>query len=221
MATSRLLNDLARSFEQSAPAWSVHIESIGGVDAARRIRDGEQLDVIVLAANVMQQLENEGWVMAGTRADVVRSGVAIAVRKGLPRPAIATEEDVKQAVLGAGKVCYSSGPSGDYLKRLFDRWNIAAQIADRTLEAKPGVPVGKLVAAGEADLGFQQLSEFLEIDGIDIVGPLPPDIQTMTVFTAGIGARSLHADGARAFIAHLTAPAATHIKEWLGMEATS
>ena len=201
MATRQLLTDLSRSFEQTAQ-WNVEIESMGGVDAARIIRDGKAIDVIVLASNVMEQLENEGWIVAGTRSDVARSGVAIAVRSGLPHPAIASEEDVKQAVLEAGKISYSTGPSGDHLKRLFARWNIAELIADRTVEAKPGVPVGQLVARGEADLGFQQLSEFLDVDGIDIVGPLPGDIQTITVFTAGVGTQSAHPDGARAFVAH-------------------
>ena len=149
MATRQLLADLSRSFEQIAP-WSVEIESMGGVDAARLVRGGKAIDVIVLASNVMEQLENEGWVAPGTRADVARSGVAIAVRSGLPHPAIASEEDVKQAVLGGGKICYSTGPSGDHLKRLFERWNIAELIADRTVEAKPGVPVGQLVARGDS-----------------------------------------------------------------------
>jgi molybdate transport system substrate-binding protein len=166
----------------------------------------------------MEQLENEGWIVPGTRSDVARSGVAIAVRSGLPRPAIASEEDVKKAVLGAAKISYSTGPSGDHLKRLFERWNIADLIADRTVEAKPGIPVGQLVARGDADLGFQQLSEFLGVDGIDIVGPLPADIQTITVFTAGVSTRSAHPDGARAFVAHLISPETQAAKRKLGME---
>jgi molybdate transport system substrate-binding protein len=147
--------------------------------------------------------------------------VAIAVRSGLPRPAIASEEEVKQAVLGAGNICYSSGPSGDHLKRLFERWNIADRIADRTVEAKPGVPVGQLVARGEADLGFQQLSEFLGVAGIEIVGPLPAAIQTITTFTAGVSTRSAQPDGARAFVAYLVSPATQAVKQQLGLEAAS
>ena len=218
MATRQLLADLARSFAQIAP-WSVEIESIGGVDAARKVRGGAAVDVIVLASNVMEQLEKEGWIASGTRSDIARSGVAVAVRSGLPHPPIASEEDVKQAVLGAAKISYSSGPSGDHLKRLFERWNIAERVADRTVEAKPGIPVGQLLARGDADLGFQQLSEFLDVDGIDIVGPLPADIQTTTIFTAGVGARSAHPDGARAFVAHLISPQTEAVKQQLGMEA--
>jgi molybdate transport system substrate-binding protein len=218
MATRQILTDLSRSFAEVAP-WRVEIESIGGVDAARQVRGGKAVDVVVLASNVMEQLENEGWILAGTRSDVARSGVAIAVRAGLPHPAIETEEDVKRAVLAAGKISYSTGPSGDHLKRLFERWNISELIADRTVEAKPGIPVGGLVARGDADLGFQQLAEFLGVDGIDILGPLPADIQTMTVFTAGVGKAAAHPDGARAFLAYLLSPATHVLKQRLGMEA--
>jgi len=220
MATRQLLSDLSRSFAQTAP-WNVEIESMGGVDAARLVRGAKAVDVIVLASNVMEQLESEGWVVPGTRSDIARCGVAIAVRAGVPRPALAREEDVKQAVLTGGRVCYSTGASGDYLKRLFERWNIASLIADRTVEAKPGVPVGQLVARGEADLGFQQLSELLDVDGIDIVGPLPPEIQTITAFTAGVGTHSAYPEGARAFIAYLISPETQAAKHQLGMEAAA
>jgi molybdate transport system substrate-binding protein len=218
MATRQLLADLSQPFMKIAQ-WNVEIESIGGVDAARQVRDGKAIDIIVLASNVMEQLENEGWIVPGTRADIARSGVAIAVRSGLPHPAIANEEDVKNAVLAAGKISYSTGASGDHLKRLFDRWNIAQLIADRTVEAKPGTPVGQLLARGDADLGFQQTSEFLGVDGIDVMGPLPASIQTITAFTAGVSTKSAHPDGARAFIAHLISPETQAAKQKLGMEA--
>jgi molybdate transport system substrate-binding protein len=218
MATRQLLADLSRAFEQTAP-WKVEIESKGGVDVAKEVRGGKPVDIVVLASNVMEQLEKEGLIVPGTRADIASSAVAIAVRSGLPHPAIASEEDVKQAVLGAAKISYSSGPSGDHLKRLFEKWNIAEQVAERTVEAKPGIPVGSLVARGDADLGFQQLTEFLGVDGIDIIGPLPANIQTITTFTAGVSTRSAHPDGARAYIAHLVSPETETAKQKLGMEA--
>jgi len=167
----------------------------------------------------MHQLESEGWVIHGTCSDVACSGIAIAVRSHSPRPAIATADDVKRAVLESGKISYSSGPSGDYLKRLFQRWNISEAIADRTVEAKPGIPVGDVLARGEADLGFQQLSEFLGVDGIDVVGPLPADIQTTTVFTAGVGSRATHPDGAHTFIEYLGASEMQAMNPQFGLEA--
>jgi molybdate transport system substrate-binding protein len=218
MATRPLLTKLSQSFSRVEP-WIVEMKSMGGVDAAGLVRAGSALDVVVLAANVMEQLESEAWIVPGTRFGIARSGVAIAVRAGLARPPIASEDDVKDAVLAAAKIAYSSGPSGDHLKRLFARWNIADAIADRTVEAKPGIPVGQLLARGEADLGFQQLSEFLEVDGIDILGPLPATIQIMTVFAAGVATRSTHPDGARAFVDYLVLPETEAIKRQLGMEA--
>jgi molybdate transport system substrate-binding protein len=218
MATRRLFGELVPSFERLSGV-KVAIESIGGVDAARRIRDGEAVDLIVLASNVIEQLEAEGFIVAGTPTNLASSGVAVAVRAGTPRPAIGSEDEVKRAVLGGGTICYSSGPSGNHLKRLFERWGIAAEVADRTIEAKPGVPVGRLIAEGTADFGFQQLSELLDVPGIAIVGPLPPAIQTMTLFTAGIGRAATNADGARALIAFLAAPETAAVKHELGMEA--
>lgn len=218
MATSRLLTELGAGFALQG-AWAPAIEAVGGVDAARRVRAGEPFDVVVLAANVMETLEREGWIVPGTRAGVARSGVAIAVRAGLPHPPVATADDVRRAVLGAAKIGYSSGPSGDHLKRLFADWGIAEQIVGRILEAKPGVPVGGLVARGEADLGFQQLSELQDVPGIELLGMLPDDIQTLTVFTAGVGAHAAHPDGAGALIAHFVAPETRATKQRLGMDA--
>jgi molybdate transport system substrate-binding protein len=220
MATRQLLNDLSETFEQNAP-WKLEIESMGGVDAAKHVRAGKVVDIVVLASNVMEKLESEGHIVAGSRGDVARSGVAIAVRSGLPHPAIATEDDVKNAVLAAAKISYSTGPSGDHLKRLFQKWGIAAAIADRIVEAKPGIPVGALLAGGDADLGFQQLSEFLDVAGIDVLGPLPADIQAITIFTAGVSATASHPDGARAYVAHLVSPVAAAAKVKLGMEAAT
>jgi molybdate transport system substrate-binding protein len=218
LATRRLLLDVSKSFSQIAP-WGIDIESMGGVDAGRFVRGDKPIDLVVLPSHVMEQLEDEGWVDPGSCFDIARSGVAIAVRSGLPRPAIATENDVKQAVLDARKICYSAGPSGDHVKRLLKRWNIADAIADRTVEATSGVPVSQLLTSGEADLGFQQFSEFLDVDGIDIVGRLPANIQAITVFTAGVSSRAEHRDGARAFIAYLTSPATQAAKQRFGMEA--
>jgi molybdate transport system substrate-binding protein len=146
---------------------------MGGVDAARRIRAGESTDVIILASNVIEELETEGHVVSGSRKDFARSGIAIAVPSGAQRPSIGDEDAVKQATVSARRICYSTGPSGNHLKRLWQRWGILDVISDRAMQAPAGVPVGTIVANGEADLGFQQLSELLQVRGIDIVGPCP------------------------------------------------
>jgi molybdate transport system substrate-binding protein len=217
MATRQILADLAGAYEQRT-GRRVAIEAVGGVEAARRVRAGEPTDVVVLASKVMEQLEAEGHLVPGSRADFARSGIAVAVRSDAPRPNIGDEESVKRAILEASKICYSTGPSGDHLKRLWERWGIAEAVSQRALQAPPGVPVATVVARGEADLGFQQLSELLNVPGVEIVGPLPPEIQAVTVFSAGVSSTSSQQDEARALVAYLTSPDADTAKRQHGME---
>ena len=217
MATRAILADLAESYEQRS-GRRVAIESVGGVDAARRVRAGEPFDLVVLASAVMEQLEAEGHVAASSRTAFAISGIAMAVPTGTPRPDVEDEEAVKNAILRARKVCYSTGPSGDHLKRLWERWGIADAMAARALQAPPGVPVGALLAQGEADLGFQQLSELMNVPGVEILGPLPQEIQAVTVFSAGVSRASSQPDEARALIAYLTSAEAAEVKRRHGME---
>jgi molybdate transport system substrate-binding protein len=212
MATRQVLAELVAGWGKP-----VSIESVGGVDAAKRVQAGECFDVVVLASTAIDKLIAEGHLQPG-RVDVVRSGVAVAVRAGAPRPDIATEEALRQAVLAAGRISYSTGPSGVHLANLFERWGIAAQIKDRIVEAPPGVPVGSLVARGEVELGFQQLSELMHLEGIEVLGPLPSAVQVLTTFSAGVGVRSTRSDAARDFLAYLASPAAAEAKRRHGME---
>ena len=163
MATRALLADLARAYEQQT-GTTVAIESVGGVDAAKRVQAGEAFDAVFLASDAIDRLIASGHV-SGPRADLVRSPVAIAVREGAPRPDVSSEAALKAAVLAAPRVSYSTGPSGVHLQKLFERWGIAAEIAPRIVQAPPGVPVGSLVARGDVDLGFQQLSELMHLRG--------------------------------------------------------
>jgi molybdate transport system substrate-binding protein len=191
---------------------------VGGVDAAKRVRAGERLDVVILAANVIDQLVSEGRALPGSRVDLVRSGVAIAVQAGAPRPDIGSENAVREAVRRASSVSYSTGPSGDYLAKLFERWGIADEIAGRIVKPPPGIPVGRLVAEGSVELGFQQLSELMFLPGIAVVGPLPPAIQHVTTFSAGICATTSRADEARRLLAFMASPATAEAKRRQGME---
>ena len=217
MATRQILADLAESYEQRT-GRQVVIQSMGGVEAARRVRAGEPADIVVLASKVMEQLEAEGHLVSGSRVGFARSGIAMAVPSGVQRPSVSDEASVKQAILDARRICYSTGPSGDHLKQLWERWGIAGSISQRAIQAPPGVPVGEIVARGDADLGFQQLSELLHVPGIEIVGPLPPEIQAVTVFSAGISTTSSQREEARALVAYLTSPEAEAAKRQHGME---
>jgi molybdate transport system substrate-binding protein len=214
MATRRILADLARDYESQTGA-RVEIRSMGGVEAAKLVRAGEATDVVVLASKVMGALEAEGRLAKGETRDFARSEIGIAVRVGLALPSVADEQAVRQAMLSARQICYSTGPSGDHLKALCEKWGVPLA---RTLVAPPGVPVATLVANGEADLGFQQLSELLDQPGIEIAGPLPPEIQAVTVFSAGISTNSLDLEGARAFVAYLASAETSDAKRRQGME---
>lgn len=185
MATRQLLAELTAAYTAST-GQLVSIESVGGVDAAKRVLAGEAFDVVILASDAIAKLVASGHLHADSVTDLVHSGVAIAVRAGTPQPDIHSEDAVRQAVLAAPTLGYSTGPSGVALAKLFEHWGIAEQIKDRIVTAAPGVPVGSLVAKGEVALGFQQLSELIHAPGISIVGPLPAAIQITTIFTAAM-----------------------------------
>ena len=138
----------------------------------------------------MASLEAEGRLVMGSIMDFARSEIAIAVRAGSPRPDVASEEAVRQAMLKAKRICYSTGPSGDHLKALGEKWGVTESVLARALVASPGVPVASLVARGDADLGFQQLSELVGQPGIEVIGSLPPEIQAVTLFSAGVSSTS-------------------------------
>ena len=169
---------------------------MGGVEAAKLVRSGEATDVVVLASKVMESLEAEGLIAKGSIVGFARSEIAIAVRAGSPRPGVASEEAVRQAMLEARRICYSTGPSGDHLKALGEKWGVTDSVLGRALAAPPGVPVASLVARGDADLGFQQLSELIGQPGIEIVGALPPEIQAATLFSAGVSSTSVDREAA-------------------------
>lgn len=218
MATKPLLADLVALYRQQTPGVLVQVESVGGVDAARRVEAGEAFDGVVLANNAIDKLIASGHVLADSRTDLVHSGVAVAVPAGAPVPDISSEEALKAAVLAAPTLGYSTGPSGVQLARLFEAWGIADQIAPRTVQAPPGVPVGSLVARGEVALGFQQLSEMMGVPGITLVGGLPRAVEIITTFSGSVSATCQSTGAMRALLDFWQSPACDALKRRHGMD---
>ena len=217
MATRQLLAELADAYRQQTGA-DVRFESVGGVDAARRVEAGEAFDLVVLASDAIDRLVAAGRALAATKTDLVHSGVAIAVRAGSPRPDVASEEALKRALLAARSVGYSTGPSGTALLKLFERWGIGDEIRGRLVQARAGVPVGELVASGEVEVGLQQLSELMHLPGIDVIGAMPPGTEIVTTFSAARCAASTQPDAADAVLRFLRSPAAADAKRRHGMD---
>lgn len=216
-ALKEVVLDVVPAFEKSS-GHKVTTIWAGTEGITKRISGGEVVDIVLIAAPNIDKLISEGRLVAGSRADVAKSGIGVAVRAGLPKPDISSGEAVKKAVLAAKSVAYSSGPSGFYLADLLKKMGIADQIKDKVKQTPSGVQVGEVMARGEADLGFQQISELRHLKGIDYLGPLPADIQHITVFSAGLHTAATAPDAAKALIKFLTGPEAGLIIRRSGME---
>ena len=217
MATRLVLAELSAAYERRS-SDSVRIESVGGVDAAKRVHSGESFDVVFLASDAIDKLVAGGSVLADSKVDLVRSPVAVAVGAGMPRPDISSEEALRGAVLAARSIGYSTGPSGVALIRLFEQWGITAQLRGRVMQAPAGVPVGAMVAKGEVALGFQQLSELMPIEGVDVLGTLPDPVQIVTVFSGAVCAASHQPESVRAMLDFMASPEMADVKRRHGME---
>jgi len=209
--------ELVPEFEK-AIGHTVVTSFIGSADIVKRMKAGEGVDLVILAANAVDDLIQLGKVVPGSRVDLARSGVGAAVRAGAPKPDISSGDALKRALLAAKSIGYSSGPSGAYLAKMFERMGIADELKPRIRQTPPGVAVGDLVARGEVEIGFQQLSELLSVAGVDVIGPLPPDVQQITVFSAGLHVRSKGPDAAKALVRFLTSPASVPAIRKTGME---
>ena len=216
MATRQVLAELADAWRHSG--GEVVFESVGGVEATQRVLGGEDFDLAVLAAEAIDKLVAAGRIVAGSRMDLVRSAVAIAVRKGSQRPAIGTEAALREALMSARTIGFSTGPSGTALQQNLDRWGILETLRPRLVQAQSGVPVGELIARGDVELGFQQLSELIHLDGVDVIGPMPPGLEIVTTFSGGLCAGSAQPDAVRALLDFIGSPAADEAKRRHGMQ---
>lgn len=209
--------ELVSTFEKSSGHKVVTIWT-GTSNATKRVSDGEVFDLVIIGSDNIDQLIKAGKLVVGSRADFAKTGVAVAVRAGLPTPDVSTADGIKAAVLAAKSVAYSAGPSGAYVGELLKKMGIAEQIASKIKQPSSGAEVAAILARGEVDFGFAQASEFLNVPGLVNLGPLPATIQNYTVYAAGLHAASPSSDAANMLVKHLRAPEAASAVRKMGME---
>jgi molybdate transport system substrate-binding protein len=216
-AVKEALAELVPDFEKATGHTVVTIWG-GTLDITARINDREVVDIVILAASRIDDFIKQGRLVAGSRVDIARSGIGVAVRAGARAPDISSGTALKASLLAARSIVLSSGPSSVYLADLFQRMGIADAIKSKVVQIGPGLPVGKAVARGEGEIGFTQVSELLSVKGVDYVGPLPADVQHITVFSAGIHVAARAPDAAEALVDFLAVPQAAAVIRRSGME---
>ena len=216
LATREAYLELVPQFERGtgnrvATTWA------GTVDIMKRMSAGEIFDLVIVSSTSVDELIKQGKI-SGRRIDLAKTGIGVAVRAGTRKPDISSAGALKQSLLASKTVGYSTGPSGVYLAGVFERMGIAAEVKAKTRQVPSGGTVGPIIASGEAEIGFQQISELVHVPGVDFVGPLPPDIQHVTVFSAGLHAGAKQPNAAKALIDFLTAPGAAAVIKKAGLE---
>jgi molybdate transport system substrate-binding protein len=217
MATRQVLAELAAAYGR-AGRGEVRIQSVGGVEAAKRVQDGEHFDVVVLADDAIRQLAAGGHVDAASLRPIARSGMAIAVPAGSQHPDIGSQDALRAAMLAARRIGYSTGPSGTALLRLIEQWGVAGVLRERLVQARPGVPVASLIAGGEVDLGFQQQSELMNQHAVDVLGPMPPGLEIVTTFAGAVCSRSARPVDAQAVLDFMCLPQTAAVKQRHGLQ---
>jgi molybdate transport system substrate-binding protein len=212
---------LSPRFEAATGETVVTVTTTTGVGAdaiPSRIRRGEAVDVVILPDAALEQSIKDGLIVAGSRVALARSAIGMAVRAGAPKPDISSVDALRSALLGAKSVAYSASVSGEYLsKELFPRLGIADEMRSKSLRIERE-RVGAVVARGEAEIGFQQISELLPIAGITYVGPLPADVQRITLVSAGVAVAAKNPDAARRLIRLFASPEAAAAIRAAGLE---
>jgi len=216
-ATQEAYLELVAQFEK-ASGHKVTTLFNGTLNVQKRLAGGEPYDLIIMAGPAIDEQIQLGHALAGSRVDLAKSGTGLAVRKGAPKPDIGSVDALKKTLLTVKSIGYSTGPSGVYMLSVFERLGIADQVKGKLKQAPSGVFVGTLIANGDAEVGFQQIAELMHFAGIDYVGPLPGDLQRMTMFSAGIHSGAKQADAARALVKFLTAPPAAPVIRKHGLE---
>jgi len=216
-AVKEIVTELLPAIEKG-PGHKLILTWSGTANIKQKIAAGEAYDLIIVGAPEIDAFIKDGKVKAGTRIDLVRSGVGVAVKTGALKPDIGTTDALKKALLNAKSVAYSTGPSGVYVLTLFDKLGIAAQMKPKSIQTASGTRVGDYLGRGEAEIGFQQIAELIHEPGIDYVGPLPADIQNITVYSSGVHTAAREPDAAKAVQAFLASAAAAPAIKKNGMD---
>jgi molybdate transport system substrate-binding protein len=191
----------------------------GGVaEVAKHVADGQIADVVILPVAQIDDLIARGKLIGATRVVIAKSGVGVAIRSGAPRIDISSSDGLRKALLAAKSIAYSTGPSGAHMAVLITKWGIADHLKGKIVISPAETPVGVVVARGDAEIGFQQVSELIHVKGINYLGPLPRDVQETTIFAAALHRDARASDAARALVRFLSAPAAAPAVKNAGMD---
>jgi molybdate transport system substrate-binding protein len=218
LATREAYLELVPQFEASN-GHKVETTWAGTVNIMKRMADGEVFDLVISSSASIKDLTEQQKIVAGSATNLSKTGIGIGVRKGANKPDVSTSNAFKQTMLDVKSVGISTGPSGVYLEKLFERLGIADAVKPKIKQIPSGGTVAPLVASGEAEIGFQQISEIAHAEGIDYVGPLPPDLQLISVFAAGVHTGAKHSAEAQALVKFLTAPAGLAVMKKHALEA--
>ena len=216
-ATQEAYLELVAQFEK-ASGHKVKTLFNGTLNVQKRLADGEPYDLIIMARPAIDEQIKLGKALAGSRVDLAKSGTGLAVRKGAAKPDIGSVDALKKTLLTAKSIGYSTGPSGVYMLSVFEKLGIADQVKGKLKQTPSGVFVGTLIANGDAEVGFQQIAELVHFAGIDYVGPLPGNLQRMTMFSTGIHSGAKQSNEAKALVKFITAPAAAPVIRKHGLE---
>ena len=216
-ATEQSYRELVPQFEK-ATGHKVTTLFTGTLDAEKRLAAGEQYDLLIMAQDAIDQHLKDGKLAQGSRVHLARSGVGVGVRAGARKPDISSVDALKRTLANAKSIGYSSGPSGVYIVKMFESLGVTDQVKPKLKQTASGVFVGSIIASGEVEIGFQQVSELSQFEGVDYVGPLPAQVQNYTVFSSGILSNAKQAEAARALVRHITSPQAGAVYRKRGME---
>jgi molybdate transport system substrate-binding protein len=216
-ATEELYRQLVPQFEKSS-GHKVTTTFTGTAEVQRRIESGERYDVIIMVDAAIDDYIGSGKVVPGSRVDIARATIGVGVRAGLPKPDIGSVESLKQALLAAKSIGYSTGPSGDYVVEMFGKLGVADAVGPKLRQAPSTVLVGTIIASGEAELGFQQANELSHFQGVDYLGPLPAELQETTWRSGGIMTGSSAMEAGKALLEFISGPAAAPVIRKHGLD---